>query len=72
MGLQALLVQRASIHNGLDAPFAAEDDEQIADHGRLALLVEFDDAFAADLVERHLDHADRALDDLLARGDDEL
>ena len=56
----------------MDLRLAAEHDEQIADHGGLALLVEVHDMFFGELLERHVDHAHRAVYDLLARGDDGL
>ena len=56
----------------MDLRFAAEHDQQIADHGGLALLVEIDDVFFGQFLERHVDHAHRAVHDLLARGDDGL
>jgi hypothetical protein len=33
-----LLIKRAAVHDGMDVLIAAEDDEQIADHGGLALV----------------------------------
>ena len=57
------------VDDGLDAFFTAQHHEQIAHHRRLALFVERHDVLAAQLVQRHLDHADGAFDDLLARGD---
>ena len=66
----SLLIDRPRIHDRLNVVLAAEDDEQVAHHLRLALLVEFDDVLLLEQVQRHVHHADRAFDDALARGDD--
>ena len=68
--LRLLLVQRARVDDGLGIAVAAQHHQQIAHHAGLALLVELDDMLGAQQLERHLDHANRALDDLLPRGDD--
>jgi hypothetical protein len=51
-------------------PFAAQHDEQIRHHCRLALFIQMHNALLAEHVQRHLYHADGAFDDLAARGDD--
>ena len=45
-------VERAGVHDGLGGPIAAEHDQQVGDHLRLALLVEVDDVLLAELVQR--------------------
>ena len=67
-----LLVERAGVDDGLRVALAAQDDHQVRDHRRAALVVELDDVLLRQHVERHLDHADRAFDQRLARGDDGL
>src|SRR5206468_7469564 len=62
-------VEAARVHDRLRVLLAAENDEQIAHHRRLPLLVEHDHAALRQLLERHLDHADRAFDDAGARRD---
>jgi benzoate membrane transport protein len=65
-----LLVERAGVHDLLGGLLAAQHHEQVRDHGCLALLVQLDDALVVQPLQRELDHADRALDDPLPRGDD--
>ena len=64
-----LVVQRPRVDDRLRVAIAAEHDEQVAHHRRLALLVELDDVLLAEQIERHLDHSDGPLDDLRARRD---
>src|SRR6185503_609457 len=66
------LIDGAGVDDRLRRPLAAEDDEQVRDHLRLALLVELDDAVLREALERHLHHADRAVDELLPRSDDRV
>src|SRR3954452_24224645 len=64
------LIKRAGVDHRFHAAFTAKHHQKVADHGSLALLVEVDHLLAADLLERHFDHADCAFHDLGARGDD--
>ena len=66
----AQLIQAAGVDDGLGIVVAAQHHEQVRDHGRLALLVELDRALFRQTLKRHFDHADRAVDDHLARVDD--
>ena len=59
-------VQRARVDDRLGRFLTAQHDQQIAHHSRLALLVEFDDIALLELVEGHVDHANRAGNQLLA------
>ncbi len=45
--------------------FRAENDQEVGDHRRFSLLVEFDDALRAEKLEGVLDHSDRPLHDAL-------
>jgi hypothetical protein len=49
---------------------AAQHNEQVAHHRGLPLLVELHDVFSLRALEGEFDHADRPVDDLLARNDD--
>ena len=49
---------------------AAEDDQQVADHGGLALFVQLDGALLLEHLQRHVHHADGAFDDFAPRRDD--
>ena len=60
----------AGVDHRLGRALAAQHDEQVAHHRGLALGVELDDAALRELLERHLDHRHRALDDPRARRDD--
>ena len=57
-----LLVQGAGIDDGLRSPVTAQHHQEIRDHGRLAFFVQVDDTLLGETNERHLHHADRALD----------
>lgn len=50
--------------------FAAEDDEEVGDHGGSAFGVEVEDVAFFEVGEGHFDHADGAGDDLGPGGDD--
>src|SRR5659263_372965 len=63
-------VERAGVHHRGDPRVAGEDNEEVGDHGRLALVVELDDLVTVQPLERLLHHGDRALHDLLAGRDD--
>ena len=60
------LIQRAAVYDGLRVSVAAKHNKQIADHRSLTLLVKLYDIVLPEFIQRHLDHADRALDDHLA------
>ena len=66
----ARLIQAAGVDDGLGVVVAAEHHQQVRDHGRLAFLVELDRALFRQTLKRHFDHADRAVNDHLARVDD--
>src|SRR5215469_8580972 len=53
-------VQRAGVDHLLGGLFAAQDDEQVGDHGGLPLLVEFDDVLLVEALQGQPHHADRA------------
>src|SRR5690606_983746 len=63
-------IQGAGVDDRLRRALAAQHDEQVTHHRRLALGIEVDDAALRERVERHLDHRHRTLDDALARRDD--
>ena len=52
-----LLVQGARVDDRLRLAVGAEHDQQVADHRRLALLVELHLAALGEQLQRHLDHA---------------
>ena len=60
------MVKGSGIDYRLRGFVGAEHDEQVGDHRRLALLVQFDDMFAAQTLQGHVDHRHGALDDLFA------
>ena len=64
------LIEASRVDDGLRVAVAAEHDEQIRDHRRLALLVKLHRAIFRKTLKRHFDHADRAVDDHLACVDD--
>ena len=71
--MRGLLVQRAGVDHRLRLALAAEDDHQVADHRRAALVVEFDDVVlrsASRAPSRTI--ADSAHHQLGARGDHRL
>ncbi|NJN64728.1 MAG: tetratricopeptide repeat protein, partial [Acidobacteria bacterium] len=51
-------VQRAGVHDRMHLALAAEHDEQVAHHRRLALFIELEDAAVGEQLERMLHHAD--------------
>src|ERR1022692_66046 len=61
------LVQGAGVDDLLGGLLAAQHHEQVRHHRRLALLVQFDDAFFLQPLQGQLDHADRPLDYALPR-----
>src|SRR6202142_3522620 len=65
-------VERACVEDGLRLGLAAEDDQEVGHHCGLPLLIQLDDSLLGELPQRHLDHADGAEHDLLARGDHRL
>src|SRR6185312_13333723 len=69
VAVPASLVEGAGVDDLLGRLLAAQHDEQVGDHGRLALLIEVDDALVLEPLEGQLDHADRALDDPPPRAD---
>src|SRR5215469_15525536 len=71
-GQVSLLIERAGVDHRLRGLVAAQNDKHVADHGRLALLVELDDAVDGEPGQSRLDHADRAVHDLLAGGHDRV
>ena len=64
------VIQRAGVDYGAHFGFAAKDNHEIADHGGFALVVENDNVLFGEFLERHVHHADGALNNFLARGDD--
>jgi uncharacterized membrane-anchored protein len=63
-------IQRAGVDDWRGRLITAEHDHQVAHHRCFALLVELDDALLVQARERHVDHANRTLDDLRARRHD--
>src|SRR5690606_37603234 len=49
-------VQRACVDHRLRIAIAAQDDQKVGDHGRLALIVELDDRLVRQLLQRVFDH----------------
>src|SRR5690606_13531995 len=62
-------VERARVDDRGRGPIGHDRYHQIIDHRGPPLVVEFD-AVLRQLAQRHLDHADGALDDLLPGSDD--
>ena len=63
------MIQRSSVHDGLGAVIAAQDDHEVAHHGRLALVIELDLATLFEVIKGRFDHTHRALDDPQASPD---
>ena len=63
-------VKGACIHDRLGGAIAAEYDQQVADHGCLAFVIQFDHAAVAQLIQRQFNHANGTFDDSSARRDD--
>ena len=63
-------VERPGVDDRRRRLVTAKDDHQVAHHRRFALLVEVDDVALTQPGERHLDHADGAVDDTGAGRDD--
>src|SRR5262249_5478076 len=61
------LPQRAGVDDLLGSLLAAQDHEQVGDHGGLALLGQLDDAFFVKALQGQADHADGPFDDPLPR-----
>ena len=72
IGHRTLGVQGAGVDDGLRGLVAAQHREQVRHHRRPTLSVELHDAFLVQPLERHLHHADGAVDDAPARRDDRL
>jgi hypothetical protein len=70
LGHPPLLVERTGVDDRLRPSVRAEHDQQIAHHRGLPLLIETDDLLLGQLLQRHLHHADRAVDNFSARRDD--
>lgn len=69
-GGHGLVVEGAGVDDGVDFGFAAEDDEEVADHGGFPFVVEGEHLLFLQLAEGHIDHTDGAVDNFLAGGDD--
>ena len=58
------VVERAGVDDWLGMAIAAEDDQEIGHHGRLALVVELDDLLPREMLEGHLHHGHGPFDNL--------
>jgi len=56
-------IERAGVDHRRRRLITAENDQQIADHSRLALLVELDNPMLIQTGQRELDHPNSTLDD---------
>jgi hypothetical protein len=63
-------IKASAIDYRLSVSVAAEDNQQVADHGRLSLLIKVNDVVLAEFVEGHLDHSHRAIHYHLSGCDD--
>src|SRR6516165_1785555 len=64
------IVQRSSIEHRLRHDMAAQDHQQVADHGGPAFRVEIHDVFLGQHLQSMLDHADGPFDNTAAGGND--
>lgn len=62
-------VQTSRVDDRLRVMVSAEDDQQIRNHRRLALLIQIDRAVLLQTLQRHLNHADRAVNNHFPRVD---
>ncbi len=64
------MIESSGVDDGLSLGIGAEDDQEVADHGGFALIVQLDHIFDRELFQCHFDHADRTQNNFLSSRDD--
>jgi len=67
--ISLISVEASRIHYRLSITVSAEYNEQIGNHCGLSFLIEFDNSVLRKTLKRHFHHADRAVNNHLARVD---